>query len=134
MWSLCTVGRNFVPAAGANPAQCSGTESLLTKSGAEAAARASRLGGFSDWRLPTKQELQLLLALDSRTGSLLSVPIATLDVSGISIPLQYWTSSIYAATTPSSSWIVDFSVNNDLGGVELVPANSMALVRLVRNR
>lgn len=134
MWSACSVGRTYVPASSSGQAQCSGAAQFFSQTDAQQAARASRLGNFSDWRLPTKQELQLLLALESKTRSLLQTPFATLDVTDLSNPLQYWTSSTYSGTTPSSFWIVDFSLANDWGGVELVPANSMALVRLVRGR
>ena len=81
----------------------------------------------------------MLLKLNSTERSLLQTQFAAIEVPDsssplLSNPLQYWTSSVYTETTPNSIWIVDFSLVNDWGGVELVPTNSMALVRLVRGR
>ena len=134
MWGACSVGRTYIPATGLAQAQCSGGAQVLSQADAQQAARDSRLGGFSDWRLPTKQELQMLLKLGSTDRSLMQAPFATIDVPDVSNPLQYWTSSAYTETTPGNVWIVDFSLVNDWGGAELVPTNSMAFVRLVRSR
>jgi hypothetical protein len=128
VWSICTVGAQYSTITGL----CSGAATFVSLADAQVAARDARLGGFSGWRLPTKAELQGLLSLGNTQRSLLPPPFAAKDSLDTSMPLQYWTSS--SSSTPSGSWIVDFSVEQDWGGVELVPSSSRALVRLVRSQ
>jgi Protein of unknown function (DUF1566) len=128
VWSICTVGAEYSTLTG----MCSGPGTFLSLADAQVAARNARFGGYSDWRLPTKAELQGLLSLGNTQRSLLPPPFADKDSLDTSMPLQYWTSS--TSTTPSGLWIVDFSVEQDWGGVELVPTGSRALVRLVRSQ
>lgn len=128
VWSICTVGAQYSTLTGL----CSEAATFVSLADAQAAARNSRLGGYSGWRLPTKAELQALLSLGNTQRSLLPPPFAAKDSLDTSMPLQYWTSS--SSTAPSGSWIVDFSVEQDWGGVELVPSSSRALVRLVRSQ
>lgn len=128
VWSICTVGAQYSTITGL----CSGAATFVSLADAQVAARDARFGGYSDWRLPTKAELQGLLSLSNTQRSLLPPPFAAKDSLDTSMPLQYWTSS--SSSTPSGSWIVDFSVEQDWGGVELVPSSSRALVRLVRSQ
>ena len=66
-----------------------------------------------------------------RGSSLLPSEFANLDVLDLSRPLQYWTSSNSASG--GLTWIVDFTVQGDPGGVEAILPNSRALVRMVRD-
>ena len=56
--------------------------------------------GYSDWRLPNKNELQTLLNHD-KTGAPYS------DFPDISTTKAYWTSTTWASS-PNIAWVVDF--------------------------
>jgi hypothetical protein len=131
LWSACSLGASYVPASGITPARCSESATVLSLADAQNAVRDSRLYSSSRWRLPTKQELQGLLNLGSAGSSLLPSEFANLDVLDLSRPLQYWTSSNSASG--GLTWIVDFTVQGDPGGVEAILPNSRALVRMVRD-
>jgi len=138
IWSICTVGTQYDASTG----QCTGPTGervYLSLAQAQAEARNARIGGYADWRLPTKAELQGMLSLGNTQGSLLPAPFANKDRLDTNLPLQYWTSSSSTASTPAKLWIVDFSFSFDRGGVFLIaPYESSpqdptrALVRLVR--
>ena len=134
MWRLCTEGTQFV----ASTLSCTGVPSSLSLTQAKALP-SSGFGGYSGWRLPTKQELQSLLKLSNPTGTLLAAPFksaeqATLTNAGV---LAYWTSTAASSDPASDVWAVDFSLDIDPGGVALAPVTGVlpptALVRLVRN-
>jgi hypothetical protein len=136
VWSLCTEPMTY------QNGRCVGTPRPYSLAQAQERAAQSTLGAYSGWRLPTKQELQDLLRLES-TGntlqpSLLPEPFASHDafeaLIGL-VPLQYLSSSRYnRAPQPEQLWAVDFSVGEDPGGVEPINNDGFALVRLVRNR
>ena len=135
IWSICTVGTQYDRWTG----QCTGEATYHSLDQAQAEARKTRIGGYADWRLPTKAELQGMLSLGNTQGSLLPAPFANKDRLDTNLPLQYWTSSSSTASTPPKLWIVDFSFSFDRGGVFLIaPYESSpqdptrALVRLVR--
>jgi hypothetical protein len=140
IWSICTVGTQYDGWTG----QCTGEATYHSLDQAQAEARKTRIGGYADWRLPTKAELQGMLSLGNTQGSLLPAPFANkdrLDTNRLdtNLGLQYWTSSSSTASTPPQLWIVDFSFEKDLGGVLLIepyetsPQDpTRALVRLVR--
>jgi hypothetical protein len=140
IWSICTVGTQYDDWTG----QCTGEATYHSLDQAQAEARKTRIGGYADWRLPTKAELQGMLSLGNTQGSLLPAPFANkdrLDTNCLdtNLLLQYWTSSSSTASTPPKLWIVDFSLSNDRGGVfpivryETSPQDpTRALVRLVR--
>jgi len=133
VWSLCTQPTTY------QDGSCVGTPLPYTLAQAQALAAQSKLGSSAGWRLPTKQELQALLRLES-TGSaqqpsLLPEPFANRDVLTGAKPLQYWTSSSHKRTAQlEEPWTVDFSAVEDPGGVEPINQEGFALVRLVRNR
>jgi hypothetical protein len=131
MWSLCSVGTSYIAG------RCDGQPTALSLEDAKLVALRSQLLGFTDWRVPTKQELQSQLSLGNSQGSLLPGTFASKDV--LSPPLQYWTSSSYSFPSPNTPgttllkhWVVDFQLGLDLGGVELVEPDLLSLVRLVR--
>lgn len=64
MWKMCAEGSTW----DSPSATCKGSPGLYDATTAQAAvdsANATSFGGFNDWRLPTKQELQSLLKLES---------------------------------------------------------------------
>lgn len=132
MWSACTAGTSFLVSTG----KCSGTPQYMSRNEAELEAiRFNRIPfiGYNNWRLPTKQELQSLLSLDTSQQFLLPTPFTTLESLNPLNPLEYWTSSSYRFNTLTNPWLVNFSVAADWGGVEDADAGALALVRLVRN-
>jgi hypothetical protein len=90
---------------------------------AKKACAECRLLGFSDWRLPTVEEL-FLLADRSRTE-----PAIDMDLFPDTKSDWYWTSSPWADSPASLAWFVGFgygSAYNDLH-------DSKAFVRPVRS-
>jgi hypothetical protein len=123
------LGSTYVAAEGSTPARCSGSATALSLAGAQAAAQNFELIKIKRWRLPTKQELQGLLNLGNAGNSLFPLEFARLDVLDVNRPLQYWTSS--SADPVGLTWMVDFTTQGDPGGIEAIPSNSQALVRMV---
>jgi hypothetical protein len=101
-------------------------------------------GGYYDWRLPTKEELQKMLNLSNAKGSLLAAPFSDVESdtlkgwSAKNNPLEYWTSTEAPVERPDPTdpvvWVVNFDLGLDPGGVNTTNvSNVKALVRLVRN-
>lgn len=77
-----------------------GSEKRMTHKEAEAYVKTLKLGGFTDWRLPTVQEL-LTLVDYSRTNP-------AIDTSAFSCKSEcYWTGTPYAGVA-DSAWYVYF--------------------------
>ncbi|WP_169697697.1 DUF1566 domain-containing protein [Methylophaga nitratireducenticrescens] len=55
MWMRCSIGQTW------NGNTCTGTAASLTKQEAENVVQAQTYGGYSDWRLPTVDELESLI-------------------------------------------------------------------------
>ena len=132
MWQLCTGLTTYVQA-GEGEASCGGSatsqKAYSSIQGHVDAVNLAAYGGYSDWRLPTKQELQTLLQLESQSN-LLPLAFAPDGVTSLE-NLPYWTSS----TGGGLPWVVDFSPNG-AGGVSRdseFEGVSVAYVRLVRN-
>lgn len=144
MWQLCTHGTTYNSAAEV----CEGVpEALEFTEAQDLATRLSsqRYGGFSGWRLPTKQELQKMLNLSNANDSLLVAPFFAVEQATLNnwsaspySTMEYWTSTS-APSSPSDPtepvlWVVDFRLGQDLGGVNTTNVSRVkALVRLVRN-
>jgi hypothetical protein len=123
-WKVCSEGRSL------SGAGCTGTATLVAASGAQALAAAANTNGFAGgagWRVPTKQELRSLLQLENDVSQGTLLP-AVFDAP--TLP-QYWSSG--RSSDGNSGWLVDFSGQPDIGGVELAPIVNLAYVRLVRN-
>jgi hypothetical protein len=88
-----------------------------------AAVNAERLYGFSDWRLPTVQELSSLV--NSGAGTAPTVDASILN----QFAGEYWSSSPKAADA-GGAWVVDFNS----GAVGSIAKSSARRVRLVRGR
>lgn len=77
-------------------------ENRLNWNDADAAAKAVTLGGFSDWRLPTRQEL-LTLVDDTRVN-----PAINKSVFPHCKSAWYWTSTTWAGSPAAAAWFVHF--------------------------
>lgn len=113
MWQKCSVGQN-------NDATCSGTAAYYNWYQASGTYNASynstsknvcgelRVGGYSDWRLPTKKELMSIVDY--------SVPYPGPTIVGAYFPNTvssgYW-SSTPGAYYPSYAWYVHFGNGGD---------------------
>lgn len=135
MWRLCSEGSKHVP----NTERCELPPISLTMDQAKALT-GGLYANHTNWRLPTKQELQTMLRLSNSEGSLLAPPFK--EAEGANFPsmsvLEYWTSTPSAMAPASEVWAVDFSLGTDPGGVSLAPISgpiltNTAFVRLVRN-
>jgi hypothetical protein len=123
-WKVCSEGRSLIGA------ECTGTATLVAANGAQALAGTANTDGFAGgagWRVPTKQELRSLLQLENDVSQGTLLP-AVFDAP--TVP-QYWSSG--RSSDGNSGWLVDFSGQPDIGGVELAPIVNLAHVRLVRN-
>lgn len=106
----------------ANGGTCAG--SACDTQGYIAAVNNAALCGYSNWRLPTRTELQILLGLDGQGTGIPVVAQAyfpTLRADG------YWTGSNFAAN-PNAAWSVHF----DNGQTRWRPKSSALHVLLVR--
>lgn len=132
LWQLCSAGARFSGGA------CVDQARAMTYQEAKAfAAQQASVG----WRLPSKQELQELMALTngSTARSLMREPFNQLDAIANTTLLPYWTGSLFSPD--NSVWVVNFSARGNNGGINTVEVDVQdtdleprALVRLVRNR
>ena len=77
-------------------------ENRLNWNDADAAAKAVTLGGHSDWRLPTRQEL-LTLVDDTRVNPAIDTSAFPSCKSA-----WYWTGTAWAGSPASGAWFVNF--------------------------
>lgn len=99
---------------------------------AAVAANAASYKGFTDWRVPNKNELESIAKLDSYTAGQPAIDTAAFPNTPITGDTYgwgaTWTSTTYAPN-PSSAWIVDFYYGSTFAGGK----SSALFVRLVRN-
>lgn len=81
------------------------TKLAVNWNAAQQHAAALGLGGFSDWRLPTRAEL-LTLVDDTRHGPAIDTDVFTCESE------WYWTSTPAASSPSHYAWIVDFGGGN----------------------
>lgn len=104
-WGRCTVGQTDSGCISGTPTGMTWGEALLV-------AKASRLGGYNDWRLPNIKELQSLMAYYDHAVNLEGDP---LDFPFPNTPWHeqnwYWSSSTLV-TDPKYAWGVNFLHGN----------------------
>lgn len=93
-----------------------------------ATVNAAVPGGYGDWRLPNRSELDALVnrsrklpAMDPVVGSAIADPLNA---------VTYWSSSPYVASPSSNAWVVDFSY----GDISVKLKTTNARYIYVRNR
>lgn len=92
---------------------------------ASVAANAASYKGFSDWRVPNKNELESLATIDSYVAGEPFIDTAAFPGT----PLNgFWTSTTFAPV-PSRAWIVDYTNGDPYGGLKTFTK----YVRLVRS-
>jgi hypothetical protein len=83
---------------------------------------ANRLGGFSNWRLPTVTELASILDL-----SVTAPPLINSTMFQNTVGIAYWTSTLLAGDS-TSAWVVKFGT----GEIQQPPISAAYQVRCVR--
>ncbi len=114
MWKQCNEGLS-------GPACATGTVSSQDWPTALTTARNSTFAGYTDWRLPTKQELESLV--DNTCFS----PAINDTVFPATVAYWTWTSTTNVGS-PANAWIVSFYGGNSNVGYK----NGAGAVRLVR--
>lgn len=115
MWMRCALGQEW------KGGGCQGAAAEFTWSEALKVAAPHEFDGYSDWRLPNKNEL----------GSIVEercvVPSINASAFPATTPTFFWTSSPYAGLT-TAAWSVDFGY----GVITATEKSGKILVRLVR--
>lgn len=116
MWMQCSVGQIFTGTG------CSGSTSKVSWSEALLIASNLNYAGYSNWRLPNKNEL----------NSIVETSCALPAINNIIFPqtesVPYWTGSPYDSES-KYIWSVYFSD----GSITSFPGSGKAAIRLVRN-
>jgi hypothetical protein len=117
MWMRCSLGQEW------NQNTCSGTPTITSWADSLKAATSHEFAGYTDWRLPNKNELESILE-----GSCSSPSINTV-IFPATPAAYFWSSSPYAAMT-KGAWSVDFGY----GTVNATVKSGSIYVRFVRDR
>ncbi len=100
VWDQCPYGRGGSTCATGTAFDGSWAGALK----AAVAANAANYKGFSDWRVPNRNELESLVKLDSYTAG-----VPTIDTAAFpGTPANFFWSSTSSAPNPGSAWIVYF--------------------------
>ncbi len=121
MWKMCAEGSAWDNSS----AKCTGSPGLYNATTAQVAvdaANTARFGGFSDWRLPTKQELQSLLKLDGFQRPLVLDAFVSPYDQGMPWNTRFRTSS---PGLPGFTWGVHFDTGEV--GPDVLPGDAMSL-------
>ncbi len=135
LWDQCVYGKSgsdcatvTTPALGSWTAPTGTWSAALT---AAVEANAASYKGFSDWRVPNKNELESINKLDTYTAGQAAIDATAFPntpISGDSWGLGFtWTSTTYAPDT-SSAWIVGFN-RGDTWAFRKSDTNYVRLVR-----
>jgi hypothetical protein len=114
-WMRCSLGQTW------DGKTCSGAAATYEWGEALKAANGFRFAGFSDWRLPNKNELESLIE------EACSSPAVNAAVFPDTPSSYFWSSSPYAASA-NGAWSVDFG----FGAVNASVKTGKLHVRLVR--
>ena len=117
MWMRCSLGQSW------DGKTCTGTAETFTWQKGLQAADHYTFAGYSDWRLPNKNELESIVEESCYSPAVNSAVFPN-------TPLDYfWSSSPYAGFS-QGAWSVDFGY----GSVNATDKDGSIYVRLVRNR
>ena len=116
MWMRCSLGQNW------DGNTCDGSAAILSWADSLKAAVAHEFAGYSDWRLPNKNELESLV--EGRCFS----PAISETAFPATPPAYFWTSSPYAAVE-EGAWSIDFGY----GTVNASVKHGSVHIRLVRD-
>jgi len=115
MWMRCSLGQTW------NGKTCSGEAESLSWGASLQAAERHSFAGFSDWRLPNKNELASIVE-ESCTS-----PAINEKIFPAAPAAYFWSSSPYAGLA-SGAWSIDFGYGSITASVKSGKLN----VRLVR--
>jgi hypothetical protein len=119
MWDKCSWGQS-------NDTDCSGgaasTHTWLAALGVAVSANGSSHKGYSDWRLPSRTELESLVKIDASSPAIDTTAFPNTPSN------WFWSSTTYAPG-PAYAWVVDFSNGYSSAYVKTINVH----VRLVRS-
>lgn len=116
MWMRCSLGQEW------NGNTCSGSAAAVSWADALKAAENQEFAGYTDWRLPNKNELESIV--EGRC----SLPATNSKIFPATPSTYFWSSSPYAPVSPGA-WSVDFAYGTVNATVKTFPLQ----IRLVRD-
>lgn len=119
MWMRCSLGQSW------DGSTCSGSPRAYTWANALSAAQSHEFAGYSDWRLPNKNELESIV--EERCVS----PAINTDIFPGAPSGWFWSSSPYVGWS-YGAWDVDFGFGGSVHNVNKDYGNGVRLVRAVQ--
>ena len=116
-WMRCSLGQNW------DGESCKGEGTLFAWVQALKAAESHQYGGYKDWRLPNKNELESIVELSCSTPAINEKQFPQTPAA------FFWTSSPYTGVA-DGAWSVDFAY----GSVVASEKTGKNYVRLLRDR
>lgn len=147
IWMRCSIGQNW------NGSTCTGKATKLTWEQAMNIPKHFDYARFSDWRVPTREELKALVycSNDSQEYYVISFFVISSACTGSYIrptitqsafpntpTIEFWSSSYYSTFSflntkySDSSWNVNFKNGSEVKGWHFFLRSDIAAIRLVR--
>ncbi|KFE07545.1 hypothetical protein DN36_3462 [Vibrio cholerae] len=121
MWMRCSLGQNW------DGSTCTGTASTFTWQNALAAAQSNDFAGYSDWRLPNKNELASLVEQRCVSPAINSAIFPGTPGTSVTPGSWFWSSSP-SADNSDQAW----GVLSNYGFANVNNKDNSYRVRLVR--